>query len=46
MNYEDAAAQEENKVTQYRLDELSMQPERDPNTVSRLKNQIRELQKS
>ena len=35
---------EENKLSQYRLDEFSMLQERDPNTVSHLKDQIRELQ--
>ena len=35
---------EENTLSQYRLDEFSMLQERDPNTVSHLKDQIRELQ--
>ena len=35
---------EESNLSQYRLDEFSMLQERDPNTVSHLKDQIRELQ--
>ena len=35
---------EEHKLSQYRLDEFSMLQERDPNTVSHLKDQIRESQ--
>ena len=34
----------EHKLSQYRLDEFSMLQERDPKTVSHLKDQIRELQ--
>ena len=35
---------EANKLSQYRLDEFSIVQERDPNTVSHLKDQIGELQ--
>ena len=35
---------EENKLTQYRLDEYSTHQDRDPNTVSHLEDQIRKLQ--
>ena len=43
-NYEDACNKEENKLTQHRLDEYSMQQERYPDTVSQLMTQKRELQ--